>query len=136
MTSIRPRPVFSRREWERAVLAGDLCASDRAVALVLAHLAGGASRLPAGGPQTPNRLSVLTRVTGAGVRASLTRLQEHGFIDRPDIHAWTSRRIWPVTLTMPTAPAPAPAPAPSPVAAPDSAGAVRGEPAHPSPAAS
>lgn len=131
MTSpIRPvpaAPVFSRREWERAVLASDLHPSDRAVALVLAHLAGGASVLPAGGTHTYGRLSTLTRVSYKGVKQSLVHLQAGGFIDRPDVRTWADRRIWPVTLTMPPAPTP-------PVAAEERA--ARTEPAHPGLAAS
>jgi len=137
MTSIHPAPtarpvpmapVFSRREWERALLgSSDLFTSDRTVALVLAHLAEGSSRLPVGGPQTIGRLAALTRLPEKAIRAALARLQDRGWIDRPDIHTWTSRKIWPITLTMP------PAPAASPTAAD---GAVRTEPAHPGRAAS
>ncbi|WP_330348141.1 hypothetical protein [Streptomyces sp. NBC_00582] len=133
MTSPRPVPLpsappFSRTQWERAVFAGaDLHANHRAVALVLAHMAAGGSRLETGGPQTLGNLSGCTRLSQDCVRKGLAALESGGYITRPDIHLWTSRRIWPITLTMPPRPAAAPA---------GGEGAERTEPAHPSGAVS
>lgn len=123
-------PPFSRRAWEQAVFHHPLHPGTKVVALALVHMAGGAGRLPAGGPQTLGRLAAWAGLAQDNVRKSLVALEERGFITRPDIHTWKSRMVWPITLTMP------PAPEPAETAQHGEAGAVRTEPGHPGPAAS
>lgn len=114
----RRQPAFDRHAWEGAVLDSELGLPERAVALLLAHRSGPAGYLPPGGPQRLGRLARDTRLSREGVRRALTALVDAGFLQRPDIHAWHSRRIWPLTLTMPPAPGEGePAEPPSPRAA-------------------
>jgi hypothetical protein len=97
------RPAFDRHRWERALFDSDLGLAERSVGLVLAHHAGPAGYLPPGGPQRPARLAHDTRLSRDGIRRALTGLADAGFLQRPDIHRWADRRIWPVTLTLPPA---------------------------------
>ncbi|MFI1002019.1 MarR family transcriptional regulator [Streptomyces galbus] len=100
---MRTRPMFDRHRWEQSVLQSGLSLAERSVALVLAHHAGLAGHLPTGGHHRLGRLAFEARVPKDTVRRALSRLQEQGFIERPDIHTWTSRHIWPITLTQPPA---------------------------------
>ncbi|MFJ9381861.1 hypothetical protein [Streptomyces sp. NPDC101455] len=98
-----PAPPYDRDLWERAVFASDLHLPTRQIAMWLAHYAGAAGHIAAGGPQTADRLAKESSVTPRATRLALTKLELDGFITRPDIHTWTHRYVRPITLTLPTA---------------------------------
>ncbi|WP_171111266.1 MULTISPECIES: hypothetical protein [unclassified Streptomyces] len=96
-------PRYDRRVWEQAVMAGDLHANARLVALILAHHAGDSGYLAAGNVQDARNLTVEAGLRGRYVRLSLTQLEHDGYISRPSIHGWDEPRPRPVTLTLPAA---------------------------------
>ncbi|GEC02980.1 hypothetical protein SSP24_06350 [Streptomyces spinoverrucosus] len=98
-----PGQRYDRRVWEQAVMAGDLHANARLVALILAHHAGDSGYLPAGNVQDARNLTVEAGLRGRYVRLSLTQLEHDGYIARPSIHGWDEPRPRPVTLTLPPA---------------------------------
>ncbi|GGZ80429.1 hypothetical protein ACFOOM_07720 [Streptomyces echinoruber] len=99
------RPAFDRYRWERALFSAELPHRNaRLLGLVLAHYAGPAGYLPAGGMQHAGRLAEIADMTGRQVRMSLYQLERAGLIARPDIATWEPRElVRPITLTLPPA---------------------------------
>ncbi|WP_329338549.1 hypothetical protein OG866_26985 [Streptomyces sp. NBC_00663] len=98
----RPRGSYDRHRWEAAVLASGLQRLGRHLALTLAHLAGPAGQLPAGGRHDAGHLASVLRLDAKRVRLTLTELEQAGWIHRPDIRTWEPRQMLrPITLTLP-----------------------------------
>lgn len=98
-------PAFDRYRWTEAVLSSDLHLNSRAVALVLAHLADAAGHLPAGGhQQETSSLAARTSLRPAKIRRALSRLTQHGYIERPSFDTWRPLHVTrPITLCLPLA---------------------------------
>ncbi|MFE3855278.1 hypothetical protein ACFXPN_29620 [Streptomyces griseorubiginosus] len=99
---MRPTP-YDRHEWEDAVLHFAFPSSVRYVALMLAHYAGPAGHLPAGGMQHTGRMSERTGLGPERVRNSMRLLERAGFLWRPARDPLNGSRVRPITLTMPPA---------------------------------
>lgn len=97
---VPPEP-YDRDAWEEAVFGSDLHMPTRLIALLLAHHAGAAGYIPAGGPQTAGRLARESGVSPKATRLALTKLEADGYVRRPDIHTWKAREVRPVTLAVP-----------------------------------
>lgn len=97
------RTPYDRYEWEDAVLNIAFHSSTRYVALTLAHYAGPAGHLPAGGMQHTGRMSERTGLGPERVRNSLRLLERAGFLWRPERDPAQASRVRPITLTMPSA---------------------------------
>lgn len=96
-------PPYDRHAWEQALYASELHPHDKLVAALLAHHAGPAGHLRPGGPQRPEQLARTAGVSANGARMALAALERDGYLTRPDIHSWTRRQVWPITLTLPPA---------------------------------
>ncbi|MFJ9243778.1 hypothetical protein [Streptomyces sp. NPDC101776] len=94
---------YDRRLWEQAVLASDLYVPTRLIALVLAHHADASGHIPAGGPQSAGSMARECAVEPKTAQRALVKLENDGYLTRPDIRTWTPRYIRPITLTLPTA---------------------------------
>ncbi|MFF0138017.1 hypothetical protein ACFYRN_16470 [Streptomyces sp. NPDC005227] len=101
-----PRPTFERHAWETALLTSGIGHDDRALGMVLAHLADERGEMPAGGPQRAGRLANLTRLKCQRIREGLVSLENRHFLTRPDQREWMADpqknvKVRPITLTMP-----------------------------------
>jgi hypothetical protein len=95
---------YDRHVWEQAVISSRLHVHARALALVLAHHAGEGGYIPVGDLQHPDRLAEDTGLSQRTIRISLSVLIGDGYLERPSLRAWDSRRgIRPITLTLPHA---------------------------------
>ncbi|MEU1474543.1 hypothetical protein [Streptomyces sp. NPDC005760] len=97
------RTPYDRYDWEEAVLGWAVHCSVRLVALTLAHYAGPAGHLPAGGVQHSGRMSERTGLGPERVRNSLRLLERAGFLWRPARDPLNAGRVRPITLTLPPA---------------------------------
>lgn len=101
------RAAYDRHAWEAAVLASGMHRNTRIIAFVLAHLAGDAGYLPAGGAHSVGRLTHLARITPKQVRLALQQLTNWHYLERPDTRDWPAvHEVRPVSLTVPPRPAP------------------------------
>lgn len=97
--------AYDRRRWEHALIKAPLAHRNaRLLGFLLAHHAGAAGYLPAGGMQHAARLAEEAGMAAKQARISLWHLEMAGLISRPDITTWQPRDVLrPITLTFPTA---------------------------------